>query len=50
MADRTACSVCSRPLDGIGMRIVVVQGVRYHGWCYLTVCAPSARDVPRSGQ
>lgn len=45
--ERTACSVCARPLDGIGYRIVVVKSIRYHGWCYLTVCAPSAPKVAR---
>lgn len=42
MAEQTDCSVCTRPLDGQGYRTCVVRGVRYHGWCYLTVCAPSA--------
>lgn len=42
MAERTDCSVCNHPLDGTGYRVVVVKGVRYHGWCYLTVCAPGA--------
>lgn len=42
MAERTDCSVCDKPLDGLGIRVCVVQGVRYHAYCYLTVCAPTA--------
>lgn len=42
VTERTDCSVCKTPLDGQGMRIVLVRGVRYHAYCYLTVCAPSA--------
>lgn len=30
------------PLDGYGYVIVRVRGVRFHGWCYLAVCVPSA--------
>jgi hypothetical protein len=41
---RTDCSVCKTPLTAprIPTPTVVVRGVRYHGWCYITVCAPTA--------
>lgn len=43
MRDLTCCSVCTKPLDGIGMRTCVVNRVRYHAYCYITVCASGAK-------
>jgi hypothetical protein len=36
------CGVCDNPLTMFGMRLAIVQGKRWHAWCWLTQMAPSA--------
>lgn len=35
------CGECGQPLDGQPYRVVVVAGVRYHGYCWFRI-APGA--------
>lgn len=41
----TFCGGCGNTLSWLAQRLVTVDGVTFHAWCWVMFLAPSTRDL-----